>query len=298
MFNTLYVNGWYVNNIDSLLNEANIIESSSFYLSLKTKYWFKSTSWIYFNFNSICIENKKLWNILTSHNFDDIPDLDIYKYWNSLKNWWVIYDRRYKEKKFDITIKIMSDSIENLEKEIRDLKTLLEIWWDFYKIEKENVLKTNIKLDSIEVWRLILSWTEVKIKAISVDPFWSTLNATTIFNEWNIESFTWTINLTNTKIKWFVKHVMLIKNITWTINSLTLTLWWFPITINWSFTNWTSVIMDWIEWKCYLNWVKVKFYWQFPELEINKPYNLTVWFSWGWTVNLFDLYNIYENKQL
>jgi len=298
MLNTLSINSWYVNNHEDLINESSSIESSSFYLWLFTKYWFKSNSWIFFNFNSICIENKKYWNILLDHDFDDIPEIEVYKYWNSLKNWWVIYDRRYKEKKFNISIKIMSDSIENLENEIRDLKTLLEIWWEFYKVEKENTLKINIKLEDIEVWRLILSWTEIKIKAISMDPFWKTSNSITIFNEWNIWSFSWTINLTNTNIKWFLKHIIFLRTITWVINSLTLTLWGFPIKINWTFNSWDYVILDWIESKAFLNWNKTKFYWQFPELEINNPYSLTVTFLWGWTVDEFDLYNIYENKQL
>lgn len=298
MFNTFEINNWFINNTNDLTNIVTIYESSSFDSILKTKYGFKSWTWVFFNFNSICIENKKYWNILLSHDFDDIPEIDVYKYWNSLKHWWIIYDRRYKEKKFNISIKVMSDSIENLEKEIRDLKSLLEIWWEFYKVEKENTLKINIQLENIEVWRLILSWTEIKIKAISMDPFWTTNNALTIFNEWNVNSFSWTLALTKTKIKWFVKHIVFIKEITWEITSIIVNLSWFPIKVNWIFSSWDSIIFDWINNEAFINWVKTKFYWQFKELDIEKPYTLDVSFVWTWTVDSFDLYNIYENKQL
>ncbi len=64
---------------------------------------------------------------MTEHNFDDIAEVDVYKYGNALKNGGKIYDRRYKEKAFSVTFVIHSDTLENLEAEIRNLKSALEI---------------------------------------------------------------------------------------------------------------------------------------------------------------------------
>ncbi len=235
---------------------------------------------------------------MESHNFDDIAEIDVYKYRNALKNGWTIYDRRYREKTFDITITFISDTLENLENEIRNLKASLEVGWEFWKIEKEISLKINVKLTDFSVSRLRVSWTTVKIKMLTMDPFWAAVSSTTVIDEGNVWSFNGSFTILNSKIRGYVKHTLFLNTVTGTINQMTLTLWGFPIVINQTLTSWKTIILDWINNDVFLDWVKVKYLWQFPELEVWTPYTLTVTFAGGGTVNLFDLYTIYENKQL
>ena len=286
-----------INNFETLLSSSSVISSSSFSSLLLTKYGFKSTNGIFFNFNNMEFWNT-YWNRMTDHNFDDIAQVDVYKYGNALKNWWTIYDRRYKEKTFSIEIIIHSDTLSNLETEIRNLKSALEVWGECYKNEISWQLKVNVQLIEISVSRLLLYGTTVKIKMLTMDPFWSTRNAITTFNEWNIWSFSWSLTLSNTKIKGFAKHIIYTKIITWTINTLTLTISWYPITVNQTIISWSTIILDGINNDVFVNWTKVKYLWQFPELEIWMTHPLLVTFWWGWSVDNFDLYNIYENKQL
>lgn len=301
MFNNLTINWWTINTEEVLTITPSVwtISSTSFSLNLLTKYAFKSTIWSYFNFNNFCITWRKYWNYIVNHNFDDIAESRIFKYSNSLRNWWVIFDKRYEQIVLDIEIIITSDNITNLENEIRDLKSALEFWGQCYKNEQNVTSKINVELTDFTVWRLKLLWTSIKIKMLSLDPFWTTENSTTVFNENNTWwSFSWSLNLSNTTIRWFVKHILYIKTVTWLINTMTLNIWWFPIIINETLINWTSIILDWINSEVLVNWTKVRYFWQFPELEINIPHALNVNFWWGWTVNNFDLYNIYLNQQL
>ena len=301
MLNWLAINTWVINSEQKVTSEPIIwtIISTSFSLNLQSKYAFKISTWSYFNFNSICISWKKYWNYIVSHTFDDVPLSELFKYSNSLRNGWVIFDKRYQEMPLEMNIIITSDSITNLEKEIRDLKAALEIWWECYRNEQAYKLKTTAILTDFEVWRLRLTWTSVKIKMLSVDPFWQTENATTVFNENNTWwSFSWSLSLSNTKIRWFVKHILYIETVTWTISTMTLSIGWFPITINETLTSWTSIVLDGINNEVLVNWTKVRYLWQFTELEINTPHALTVTFWGGWSVDDFDLYNIYLNQQL
>lgn len=301
MLNWLPVNWWVINSEQDVSITPTVWEiiSTSFSLNLLTKYAFRTSTWSYFNFNSFCISWKKYWNFITNHNFDDIADVEVFKYANSLRHGWVIFDKRYQEKVLEMDITITSDNIDNLETEIRDLKSALEVGWECYRKENDLTVKINIELTDFVVWRLRLTWTTVRIRMLTVDPFWQTENATTVFNE-NIVagSFSWSLSLSNTSIRWFVRHIMYVETVTWTINTMTLTIGWFPITINETLTSWTPIVLDGINSEVLVNWTKVRYFWQFPELEINTPHPLLVSFSWGGTVDEFDLYNIYLNQQL
>ena len=286
-YNRSVINSTEIVNIPSVIWE---VISTSFSSTLKTKYAFKSKLWSYFNFNNFCVNWTKYWNYIKTHNFDDIADTDIKTYWNSLRHGWVIYDKRYEQKTLNMEIIITSDNITNLENEIQDLKSWLELWWECYKKEQNDTLKISTTLVDFQVSRLRLVWTIVKIRLLTMDPFWITEN-----NTW---SFNWSLNLSNTWIAWFAKHIIFAKTVTWTINQITFTLSWFPIIINEVITSWTPIILNWITWKVYVNWIRVRFLWQFPELQINESHTLTVDFAWGWSVDDFDLHNIYPNQKL
>lgn len=291
------INGSPINSFDTLVSSESVIASSSFWTLLLTKYGFKSTNGLFFNFNNMELGNR-YGNRMTNHNFDDIAQIDVYKYGNALKNGWTIYDRRYNEKTFDTEIIIHSDTLENLETEIRNLKSALEVGGECFKNEINGQLKVNVKLTDLSVSRLLLSGTTVKIKLLTMDPFWTTRNAITTFNEGNIGSFSGSLTLSNTKIKGFAKHIIYTQTVTGTINTVTLTISGFPITVNQAITSWTSIVLDGINNDVLVNGTKVKYLGQFPELEIGMTHPLLVTFWGGWSVDLFDLYNIYENKQL
>ena len=299
MFNSSVINGGPLNGIGKFTGTpTGEIVSSSFSSTLSTKYGFKSTGWKYFNFNNIEIAGTRYGNRITEHNFDDIAEVEVYKYGNALKNWGTIYDRRYREKSLNITIVVYSDNITNLENEIKNLKTALEIGGECFKNERGVSLKINAQLVNIEVSRLIVTGTTVTIKMLSMDPFWSTRNAVTTFNEGNSGSFSWSLTLLNTKIKGFAKHIIYAKTVTWSITGMTLTIGGYPLTINQTIVSGTPIVLDGINSDAMVNGEIVKYLGQFPELEINRAYALSVNFTWTGSVDEFDLYNIYENKQL
>lgn len=63
---------------------------------------------------------------MVSHDMDTVADVDVYKYKNALKNGGIIYDRRYTEKTYNIELTLRSDTIDNLESEIRNMKSYFE----------------------------------------------------------------------------------------------------------------------------------------------------------------------------
>jgi len=266
---------------------------SSFSSEIKSDYALISNLWGVFNFNSICYQ--KYWNWLLEHNFDDLPSINISKYDTPLRNWWIIESSSFEDFIFNIKFIVTSDSLSNLEKEINDIKTIFNGKW--IKLYKNNLWKgnyINVKITDFSIDKKLLSWTNINVSFVSVDPFWLEWTwATQFFEEisWNLDT-TLIINDSSEEVDLWI--IIQIKTITDLINKLKINLNWYEIEINKVLNNGDIIVLEKKTWYLYINWIRNTYKWNLLPFPILTPWQFKIVFEWWWSVDLYNTYILYD----
>lgn len=282
--------------IGTLQNEEII---TSFWNTILWKYAYLSDYWYIFNFNTILCTKQTYWNYLSDKNFDDMANIEISKYDNSLKNGWVIQRKRASETIINLKMTITSNNITNLEKEIRQIKSIFNWKWKLYKKEFDRELILDVTLaEAIKVWEKLLVGTELDISFLSVSPFWKTKNWISINYESQTIPLVWTLTITDSDDPTPLKTIVQIWNITGLVNTLFLNLNDYIIEINQTINKGDIITFDWVKEKVYVNWSEVFYKWIFNDFPINTPANIWFNYSWWWNIDNYNLYVLYDKIAL
>ena len=275
------------------INEENV---SSFWVNINSKYAVVSDLGHVFNFSTIC--KQKYWNYINSHNLEDLPSISISKYETPLRNWWIIQNKRFDDFVFNISITITSNNIENLEQELRDIKTIFNSKFRLYKQNNSKDNYINVVLTDFSIWNKLLSWTDIRMSFLTLDPFWIEWNWSTEF----FESLSWELNTTliinDSDYEVDLTTIIQIKEKTWTVNQLFLELNWYEIEINQTLNVWDVIVFEWSKNKLYINWVETIYKWSILAFPILKPWTVKLTYSWWWSLDLYNMYILYDKISL
>lgn len=279
-------------NYTPFIWELDNLWISSFSSEINWTYAILSSLWNIFNFNSICYQ--KYWNWLLEHNFDDLPSISISKYDTPLRNWWIVENTRFDEFIFNIKFFITSDNLLNLEKEISDIKTTFNSKIKLYKknLEKDNYI--NVKITDLKIDKKLLSWTNIDVSFISMDPFWGESNwATQFFEElsWNLDT-TLIINDSSHEVDLWV--IIQVSELTGLINKTILNLNWYEIEINKVLNNWDIIVLEKKTWYLFINWIRNTYRWNLLPFPILTPWQFSITFDGWWTMDLYNTYILYD----
>lgn len=279
-------------NYTPFIWELDNLWISSFSSEINWTYAILSNLWNIFNFNSICYQ--KYGNWLLEHNFDDLPSISISKYDTPLRNWWIIENTRFDEFIFNIKFFITADNLINLEKEISDIKTTFNGKIKLYKknLEKDNYI--NVKITDLKIDKKLLSWTNIDVSFISMDPFWTESNwATQFFEElsWNLDT-TLIINDSSHEVDLWV--IIQANEVTGLVNKTIINLNWYEIEINKVLNNWDIIVLEKKTWYLFINWVRNTYRWNLLPFPILTPWQFSITFEGWWTMDLYNTYILYD----
>ena len=270
---------------------------SSFDTEIKTKYSYKSDLWVIFNFNTIwnfCWERNQIyWNLMLNSNPNNIPEISTIEYQSPLKNWWFYQNKRFDKQEINFDLEIVSNNIENLEKEIQLMKQVFSSSGKIFKKYNKHFCYLDVILKEFSVWVLKNSGTEIKITFESLAPFWiSDSKASKIFENQTTKIDT-TIMINDSDYSPEYTTIIQVWNITWNINKFSFSLNWFEVEINENIRSWSIIVFDWKELKVTLDWFEVLYFWEFSEIPVWKPCQIKINYSGGNILN-YNLYILYD----
>ncbi len=279
-------------NYTPFIWELDNLWISSFSSEINWEYAILSNLWNIFNFNSICYQ--KYGNWLLEHNFDDLPSISISKYDTPLRNWWIIENTRFDEFIFNIKFFITSDNLLNLEKEINDIKTIFNSKIKLYKknLEKDNYI--NVKITDFKIDKKLLSWTNIDVSFISMDPFWNESTWATQFFEELSSNLDTTLIINDSSHEVDLWIIIQVNGITGVINKTILNLNWYEIEINKTLSIWDIIVLEKKTWYLFINWIRDTYKWNLLPFPILTPWQFSITFEWWWTMDLYNTYILYD----
>lgn len=267
---------------------------SSFWVEITSKYAFLSKTWQIFNFNTFC-RWQKYWNFVRDQDFENMADIEVSSYQSPLRNWGILQSRRFSQKIFNIKMTITSDNIENLEKEIQQIKSIFNRWGQLYKKHHNRESIVNVVLsEPIKVWPMRLIWTDLDISFLSLDPFWKNQIWTTKFFEnqtWPLDT-TLIINDSDDKVE--ITWIVQIGSVTGVIDRIELTLNDYTVSINHEIISWDIIEFDTKNRTVKVNSEKVFFEWEFEDFPIWIAGSVKMNYSWSGTIDSYNLYILYD----
>jgi len=278
---------WIIENKEILSSFSNII---------KSKYSVLTPLWQYFNFGSMWCSGDSYWNLLLETDIEDLAEKDILANENPIRNWWKIQKVRFTKKDFSMKIKVYAKDMKSLEKDIRNIKKLLNLdWCKMIKTEKELTTEINATLVDVTFWNLTTKWTDCELIFISYDPFFKTANWSTksFYNiSWN---YNWSLLINDSDEPPLITTIIRLKTVTWTITNIAISLDWYTVSCNTSITAPTIIIFDWLNEQITIWWVEV-LDWQgkFVPFPLGVPKTVAITLTW-WSAKTSDLYMSYDN---
>lgn len=307
------LNSYPINSVPNNYNDINTNTQykeviSSFGIEKISKYVLKTPLGQYFNIwnfwkyeSGICwVWNKiRYGNILLDTNIENLTSKDINYSENTILNWGKINGTRFTEKEIEFTIKILSDTRENLEKEIQNLKKNVNLsGLKIIKQEKNRESEIVVELQDIEVWKMSLRWTEVTLYFISLDPNFKTIS-------WNTKSYkgiSWNLSVSlvvnDTDIAPFLYTLIDLKQVSETITSIELEVNGYTVSVDTNISSPEKIIFNGKQWKIFIWDIEMEdFSGKFIPFPINKPLPVEVRLIWG-TSSQYNVYFSYDNIYL
>lgn len=265
---------------------------SSITSTIDSNYAIISNLWLVFNFYTILYQ--QYWNYISSHNLDDLANKSISKYNTPLSNWWIIQNTRFDDIIFNIDLTLTSNNLENLEKEISDIKRMFNSQIKLYKNTNNKESYIDIVLTDFQVWDVLISWTNINLSFISLNPFWKEWNWITKF----FEGINWPLNtsliINDSDYSVNLTTIIQLKTISDDITSLTIELNWYSITFNHTCLENDIIIYDGNLDKLFINWNETRFKWNFLPFPILTPWSVKLSYTWWWSIDLYNMYILYD----
>ena len=158
--------------------------------------------------------------------------------------------------------------------------------------EKDNYI--NVKITDLKIDKKLLSWTNIDVSFISMDPFWGESNwATQFFEElsWNLDT-TLIINDSSHEVDLWV--IIQVSELTGLINKTILNLNWYEIEINKVLNNWDIIVLEKKTWYLFINWIRNTYRWNLLPFPILTPWQFSITFDGWWTMDLYNTYILYD----